>query len=60
MIIFEFFELEKNCSIDLICVSPIPSKSSRLFKINFLLFELHKSKKFLEVLKNLAKVFAFS
>ena len=46
--------------MDLTCVSPIPSRSYRLFKISFLFLKLNNSENFLSVLKKAAKIFAFS
>ena len=59
-IILVLISLEKKLSIDLICVSPIPSKSAKLTKKNFLFF---RSKSFVNSfieLKKPAKIFAFS
>ena len=41
-----FSQAEKKSSIDLICVSPIPSNSSRLFKISFLFLCINNSENF--------------
>ena len=51
---------KKKFSIDKICVSPIPSKSTKLVNIFFLVFKSNNlANSFIEP-KKLAKIFAFS
>ena len=60
LIICIFVLLKKKLLIDSICVSPIPSKSTKLINNCFLFFKLNNFIKLFIEPKKPARIFAFS
>ena len=60
LVILIFVLFMKKLSIDLICVSPIPSRSTKFFSIFFLIFRSNNFANSWIEEKKPAKIFAFS